>query len=100
MRKRLEHQLKTIEFVGTTADILSTARRSYMGITLNWLDPPTLKRKSAAISCAQMKGTHNFEVIAKQINEIHFLYNIQNKVNFYFKILTNHILNYNLLQNF
>lgn len=80
MQNNLRQKLESIEYVGTTADIWSVSRRSYMGMTIHWLDPLTLARHSAAISCARLKGTHNFEIIAKRIHDIHCAYNVQNKV--------------------
>lgn len=54
--------------------------RSYLGITVHWIDSKTLKRGSAALTCRRMKGKHSYDVLAKAINSVFLEYHIQNKV--------------------
>lgn len=54
--------------------------RSYLGITIHWIDEETLKRRSAILSCRRVKGKHTYDVLAKIINEVFTEYHIQNKV--------------------
>ncbi|XP_071582354.1 uncharacterized protein [Temnothorax nylanderi] len=80
MKTALENELAKIEYISTTADLWSKAKRSYLGITVHWINPGTLKRESAALACRRMKGRHTFDVLAKEINSVFLEYHIQNKV--------------------
>ena len=42
--------LETVESVCTTADVWTANRRSYMGMTVHWIDSSTLKRHRAALA--------------------------------------------------
>lgn len=94
MKNKIREQLTTIQYVGTTADVWSASRRSFLGMTVHWLDPITLNRKSAAISCFRLKGTHDYLALARRINEIHCSYNIQNKVFFLIILKINLLFKY------
>lgn len=61
-------------------DVSECFVRSYLGITVHWIDTTTLKRESAALACRRMKGKHTYDVLAKAINSIFLEYHIQNKV--------------------
>ena len=52
MITKVKSALKMVERVCTIADVWSANRRSYLGITVHWIDPSTLKRHKAAIACA------------------------------------------------
>ncbi|XP_071639316.1 uncharacterized protein [Temnothorax longispinosus] len=80
MKTALENELAKIEYISTTADLWSKAKRSYLGITVHWINPETLKRESAGLACRRMKGRHTFDVLAKEINSVFLEYHIQNKV--------------------
>ena len=55
--ENIKEALKGVEFFCTTADIWSTRTRSFMGMTLHYIDPNTFERKSHAIACERFKGT-------------------------------------------
>ncbi|XP_071639299.1 uncharacterized protein [Temnothorax longispinosus] len=63
MKTALENELAKIEYISTTADLWSKA-----------------KRESAGLACRRMKGRHTFDVLAKEINSVFLEYHIQNKV--------------------
>lgn len=65
----LKTSFKTIKYVCQTADVWSTRTRSFMGITVHWIDEK-LKRKSELLTCRRFPGAHNFDRIAKMIYEI------------------------------
>ena len=66
----LKKKLQAVDHVCTTADIWSTNRRSYMGMTIHWIGED-LVRQSAAIACRRLKGSHTFDAIGKIISEVH-----------------------------
>ena len=64
----------------TTADMWTSHRRSYLGMTAHWKGE-YLKRRSACLGIHRVKGSHTFDVIATEINKIHKEFKIKNKVN-------------------
>jgi hypothetical protein len=56
--------------VCTTADIWSTPKRSYMGITCHWIDSELLARKSAALACRRFTGAHTYDRIAEVLCDV------------------------------
>lgn len=54
--------------------------RSYLGITVHWINNTTLKRESAALACRRLKGKHTYDVLAEAINSVFTEYHIQNKI--------------------
>ena len=63
--------LETVERVCTTADVWTANRRSYLGMTVHWIDPSTLKCCKAAIACARITGRHTYDVLAAKIESFH-----------------------------
>lgn len=63
-RSELKTVLSKVSYVSTTADLWSSYRRSFVGQTIHWLDPGTLKRKSDVLSCMRIFGHHTSEAIA------------------------------------
>ncbi|CAH0405656.1 unnamed protein product [Chilo suppressalis] len=72
----LKNKLKAAQYVCTTADIWSSSRRSYLGMTVHWIDSDTFARNSSALACRRFKGTHSFDKIAELIIEIHEEYDL------------------------
>lgn len=65
-----------VPFVCEAVDIWSTKRRSFMGISVHYIDPDTLERKSFALSCAEFESPHNNERIAEHLQLIHSQYGL------------------------
>lgn len=63
--------LKKVDFVCTTADIWSSSKRSYLGVTAHWIDCDTFDQKSVTLACRRFKGTHSYDKVAELIVEIH-----------------------------
>ncbi|XP_043270948.1 uncharacterized protein [Venturia canescens] len=57
--------------VCTTADVWTGGARRFLGVTVSWIEPKTLTRKSAAIACRRFPGTHSFDAIANLLSSIH-----------------------------
>ena len=79
MCEKIKVNFHAIEHICTTADIWSYSKRSFFGYTAHWLNDK-FERKSVALSCKRMSGTHSFDKIYAMINEINTTYNIENKV--------------------
>lgn len=73
----LKNRLKAAQFVCTTADIWSSSRRSYLGMTVHWIDSDTFARNSSSLACRRFKGSHTFDKIAELIIEIHEEYDLR-----------------------
>ena len=54
--------------------------RSYLGMTVHWIDKDTLKWCKAAIACVRITGCHTYYVIASKIEHIHASYGLNGKV--------------------
>lgn len=61
--------LESIQFVCQTADIWSTRTKSYMGVTIHWIDE-NLHRQARVLACRRFPGIHSYDNIAKLLNEI------------------------------
>ncbi|KAL6419290.1 hypothetical protein ACFW04_013930 [Cataglyphis niger] len=83
MTTALKNKLVDVEVVSTTADLWSKKKRSYLGITVHWIDSTTLRRESAALT-------------SETINSIFLEYHIQK---FAIQRLTNFNLNELLITN-
>ncbi|XP_045505044.1 uncharacterized protein LOC123701611 [Colias croceus] len=77
LKKNLKLELDNVEFVCSTADIWSSSKRSYLGVTVHWIESETFERKSAAIACRRFKGAHTYDKVAEIIADIHSDYNLK-----------------------
>lgn len=75
----LKEVLSTVDVVCTTADCWSSRRRSFLGMTVHWLNT-TLERKGACLAVRQIYGRHTYDVIAKLIFDCHKEFGIEKKV--------------------
>ncbi|XP_040063760.1 uncharacterized protein LOC115330107, partial [Ixodes scapularis] len=57
-------------YVATTADIWSTHHRSFMVVTVHWIDADTLSRRSLALACRRFPGSHTYDRIAEMLEDI------------------------------
>lgn len=53
--------------------------RSYLGMTVLWLDSSTLERLSMALSCRRVHGRHTYDVLAAGIEAVLDEFSIKNK---------------------
>lgn len=67
----LMETLKNLKHVCTTADIWSTKKTSYMGVTVHWIHRDTLERESAALACRRFPSPHTYSLIVELLEEIH-----------------------------
>ncbi len=69
MKAELKTSLSEVDYVGATADCWSSSNRAYLGVTAHWLDKE-LNRKSQALACKRILGSHTFEVLAEALESI------------------------------
>lgn len=72
--------LENVSYVCTTADIWSMHHRSYLGMTIHWIDHKDLKRKSSALACKRFKSPHDNHRIADLIELIHTKFKLNDKI--------------------
>ena len=77
---KIKQMLEKIDVVCTTVDVWTAHHRSYLGMTVHWIDPHTLKRHKAAIACTRMRGRHTYDVLACKIEQVHTSYSLAGKV--------------------
>ncbi|XP_057665903.1 uncharacterized protein LOC130899740 [Diorhabda carinulata] len=76
-KENLKIKLKPVDYVCMTADVWSSSRRSYLGMTVHWIDPHTFERNSFTLACRRFKGTHTFDKVAELIIDIHTEYHLR-----------------------
>ena len=62
--------LSRARWVATTADIWSARNRSFLGMTVHWIDDK-YERNALALACRRFHGCHTFDRIAELICGIH-----------------------------
>ncbi|XP_071570736.1 uncharacterized protein [Temnothorax nylanderi] len=70
MLQHLTDTLGQTKYVCTIADIWSSSKRSFLGITAHWINA-SFQRESAALACHRFKGKHSYDRIAEMIHDIH-----------------------------
>ena len=80
MVKKVKEVLEAVNGVSTTADVWTVHHRSYLGMTVHWIDKDTLKRCKAAIACVRITRRHTYDVMASKIEHIHASYGLSGKV--------------------
>ncbi|KAG8238515.1 hypothetical protein J437_LFUL016181 [Ladona fulva] len=80
LKKRLVVELALASAAAITADCWSHFNKSFMGITVHWIDKKTRARRSAMLTVERIVGRHTFDVLAATIDRVIREYAIQNKV--------------------
>ncbi|KAK0049029.1 hypothetical protein Bpfe_021614 [Biomphalaria pfeifferi] len=80
MIEKLKQVLSEQTFVCTTADIWSSNRQSFLGVTAHWINISSLSRESAALACRRFPGSHTYDRIAELLYDVHENFGISNKV--------------------
>ncbi|KAK9529991.1 hypothetical protein VZT92_011531 [Zoarces viviparus] len=75
----LKEKLKTVQYVCTTADIWSTSKTSFMGVTAHWIKPDSTERESVVLACRHFPSPHNYNRIAEILEEIHSEFGLSNE---------------------
>uniref|UniRef100_A0A3Q3MSV0 BED-type domain-containing protein n=1 Tax=Labrus bergylta TaxID=56723 RepID=A0A3Q3MSV0_9LABR len=74
----LKKTLDAQQYVSTTADIWSANNKSFMGVTVHWIDADALTRKKAAIACKRFRGRHTYDAITTELEDIFSQYGLTN----------------------
>lgn len=72
----IKQELKNIKYICTAVDIWSGRKRSFLGLTVHWINPINLRRVSKALACQRFKGTHSYDKITELLQEIHSEYGL------------------------
>jgi len=80
-KQNLMSELSKASHVSTTADCWTAHRRSFLGMTVHWLDQDEVTRQSACLGVRRIYGSHTYDVLAKAISEMHAEFKISKKVN-------------------
>ncbi|KAJ3605155.1 hypothetical protein NHX12_027205 [Muraenolepis orangiensis] len=75
----LKEKLKTVQRVCTTADIWSTSKASFMGVTAHWIKPNSTERESVALACRHFPSPHTYSRTAEILEEIHLEFGLSNE---------------------
>lgn len=78
--QNIKSMLNDVSYVATTTDGWSIRGRSFLGVTAHWIDPNTIKRFWAALSCERLQGSHTYDVLAGALSSIHIKFGIAKKV--------------------
>lgn len=79
-KENLMSELNNISHCCTTADIWFMSDKSYIGITIHWIDLESQNRVSRILSCRRFNLPHTSERIMNHIRAINIEYGIENKV--------------------
>ena len=78
--QNIKSMLNDVSYVATTTDGWSIRGHSFAGVTAHWIDPKTIKRLWAALSCERLQGSHGYAVVAGSLSSIHIKFGISKKV--------------------
>ncbi|XP_045030780.1 uncharacterized protein LOC116927558 [Daphnia magna] len=80
-KENLILELSKASLVSTTADCWTAHQKSFLGMTVHWLDVDEVTRQSACLGVRRIFGSHTYDVLAKAISEMHKEFKISAKVN-------------------
>lgn len=72
--------LANTEYVCCTADIWSTKHKSYLGVTVHWIEKDSLDRQSKLLCCRRFMSPHDHVRIAEMLSDIYKEFRITHKV--------------------
>ncbi|KAF2901797.1 hypothetical protein ILUMI_04393 [Ignelater luminosus] len=73
----IKEELAKTKYVCTTADIWSAQNKSYLDVTVHFIDDKNFERKSFVLCCKRFKSSHCFDKIAGVINKVHTFYDLK-----------------------
>lgn len=79
LKTKMKKILKKVEEIAITADLWTKTRRSYLGITAHYLNE-NLERKKLGLGCKRLTGSHTFDNIGKEIQNVIKEFGIERKL--------------------
>ncbi|KAF2889817.1 hypothetical protein ILUMI_16355, partial [Ignelater luminosus] len=73
----IKEELAKTKYVCTTADIWSAQSKSYLGVTVHFIDDKSFERKSFVLCYKPFKFAHSFDKIAGVVNEVYTFYDLK-----------------------
>ena len=80
MEKKVKGALEAVDSILTTADVWTAHSHSYLGMTVHWIDPVSLKHCKTALCCGRIVDRHTYDVLATKIEHNHTIYGLNGKV--------------------
>lgn len=77
---RLQSLLDTMSYVATTADSWSSFNRSFIGMTVHWINSENLKREKAVLGIKEISVSQTADYLAKCLLEMHAEFGLTGKV--------------------
>lgn len=74
--------MQTKRFLASTSDIWSRSNRSFIAVTIHYVDELTNETKSVFIACESFAGRHTKEAVGAKLYSIFKKYDIEKKVYF------------------
>ena len=71
---------KEINFVCTTADAWSSSGRSFVALTVHWIDTVSRERKMAVLACNRIEGAQTYEKLAELMKGVHHKFGLRGKI--------------------
>ena len=81
-RNELKIHLQSAAHIFITADLWSSYRKSFIGVTGHWIDQQNLKRCSDVFALRRMKGSHTGDSIAAEVRKVLDELNIGDKTDY------------------
>lgn len=78
----LRNHLQKVGTVCTTADCWTSRRRSFLGVTVHWIESDSLERRGACLAVRQITGSHTYDVIARELELINEEFCLTQKICF------------------
>lgn len=80
MKADLTNLLSKVSYVATTADSWTGHNKSFLGMTVHWINKETLKREKVLLACKEMSVSQTSNIQANNIMDIHQQFGIEHKV--------------------
>ncbi|KAL4084938.1 hypothetical protein QTP88_027804 [Uroleucon formosanum] len=75
-KEKIINDIKDIKYVCTTTDVWSSKKRSFLGVTIHWIDVDNFERRSSSLARRRFRGTHSYDRIDDILQDIHLEYNL------------------------
>ena len=69
-KQKLKEKLANVAWVCTTADCWTSRRRSFLGVTVHWLEKDTLQRKGGCLALCVLSGKHTYDKLTTVLESI------------------------------